>query len=173
MNNSYCLKDFDYNLTFAGGYKYEKMSYMRIKIFPCVNTTENNNHCKSREVIDYHLTSGYFSILIKDFGLNPSNFNVPILPTLQDLYTNIDKRILRNFIINFGVTEIHTDISLFKENIEKVKYLQYRDHFQNFQFREETDYLEGKEFCVTQLKLDDTIIIQKRTYSNFYTYQKF
>ena len=173
MNNSYCLKDFDYNLTFAGGYKYEKMSYMRIKIFPCVNTTENNNHCKSREVIDYHLTSGYFSILIKDFGLNPSNFNVPILPTLQDLYTNIDKRILRNFIINLGVTEIHTDISLFKENVKKVKYLQYRDHFQNFQFREETDYLEGKEFCVTQLKLDDTIIIQKRTYSNFYTYQKF
>ena len=165
LNNSYCLKDFNYNLTFAGGYKYEKMSYMRIKIFPCVNTTENNNHCKSREVIDYHLTSGYFSILIKDFGLNPSNFNVPILPTLQDLYTNIDKRILRNFIINFGVTEIHTDISLFKENVEKVKYLQYRDHFQNFQFREENDYLEGKEFCVTQLKLDDTIIIQKRTYT--------
>jgi hypothetical protein len=165
LNNSYCLKDFNYNLTFAGGYKYEKMTYIRIKIFPCVNTTENNNHCKPREIIDSHLTAGYFSILIKNFGLNPSNFSFPILPTLQDIYTTIDKRILRNIIINFGVTEIHTDISILNENVKKVKYLQYRDNFQNFQFREEEDYLDGKEFCVTQLKLDDTIIIQKRTYT--------
>ena len=49
LNNSYCLKDFNYNLTLTGGYKYEKMSYIRIKIYPCKNTTENNNHCKSRE----------------------------------------------------------------------------------------------------------------------------
>jgi hypothetical protein len=165
LNNSYCLKDFNYNLTFAGGYKYEKMTYIRIKIFPCVNKTENNNHCKPREIIDSHLTAGYFSILIKNFGLNPSNFSFPILPTLQDIYTTIDKRILRNIIINFGVTEIHTDISILNENVKKVKYLQYRDNFQNFQFREEEDYLDGKEFCVTQLKLDDTIIIQKRTYT--------
>ena len=165
LNNSYCLKDFNYNLTFAGGYKYEKMTYIRIKIFPCVNSTENNNHCKSQEIIDYHLTSGYFSILLKNFGLNPSNFSYPVLPTLQDLYTTIDKRTLTNFIINFGVTEIHTDMSIFNENIKKVKYLQYRDNFQNTQFREEKDYLKGKEFCVTQLKLDDTIIIQRRTYT--------
>ncbi len=165
LNNSYCLKDFNYNLTFAGGYKYEKMTYIRIKIFPCVNSTENNNHCKSQEIIDYHLTSGYFSILLKNFGLNPSNFSYPVLPTLQDLYTTIDKRTLTNFIINFGVTEIHTDMSIFNENIKKVKYLQYRDNFQNTQFREEEDYLKGKEFCVTQLKLDDTIIIQRRTYT--------
>jgi hypothetical protein len=165
LNNSYCLKDFNYNLTFAGGYKYEKMTYIRIKIFPCKNTTDNHYHCKSREIIDYHLTSGYFSILIKNFGLNPSNFTVPVLPTLQDIYTTIDKRILRNFIINFGVTEIHTDVSIFNENIEKVKYLQYRDNFQTFQYRENKDYLDGKELCVTQLKLDDTIIIQRRAYT--------
>ena len=141
------------------------MTYIRIKIFPCKNTTDNHYHCKSREIIDYHLTSGYFSILIKNFGLNPSNFTVPVLPTLQDIYTTIDKRILRNFIINFGVTEIHTDVSIFNENIEKVKYLQYRDNFQTFQYRENKDYLDGKELCVTQLKLDDTIIIQRRAYT--------
>ena len=165
LNNSYCLKDFNYNLTLAGGYKYEKMAYIRILVYPCKNTTENNYHCKSREIIDYYLTSGFFSLLIKDFGLNPSNFSFPVLPTLQDIYTIIDKRILRNFYIRFGVTEIHTDISFFKENIEKVKYLQYRNNFQTFKFREEKDYLNGKEFCATHLELDDSIIIQKRTYT--------
>ena len=35
LNNSYCLKDFDYNLFFAGGYKYEKFNYIRLRIYPC------------------------------------------------------------------------------------------------------------------------------------------
>ena len=164
LNNSYCLKDFNYNLTFAGGYKYEKMTYIRIKIFPCKNTTENKNHCKPQEIIDSHLSSGYFSILIKDFGLNPTNYSSPVLPTLQDLYTTIDKKLYRNFNIHFGLTEVHTDIGLYNEKIKKEKYLQYRDNFQTFYFREEKEYIEGKEFCIIQLKLDDTILIQKRTY---------
>ena len=58
------------------------MAYIRLKIFPCVNTSENNNHCKSQEEIDYYLTSSYFSILIKDFGLNSSIYENPIIPTL-------------------------------------------------------------------------------------------
>ena len=164
INNSYCLKDFNYNLTFAGGYKYEKMSYIRIKIFPCVNTTENNNHCKSREEIDYYLGSSYFSFLIKDFGLNPSNFENPISPTLQDVFTTIDRHFFRNFFINFGITEVQTDLSFFNEKISTKKYLQYRNTYQVFYLREEQEYLDGKEMCVVHIQLDDTIFIQKRTY---------
>lgn len=163
--NSYCLKDFDYNLTFAGGYKYEKMTYIRIKIFPCVNTTENNNHCKPQEEIDFYFTSGYFSILLKDIGLNPSNYSYPIIPTLQDLYTTVDRRLYRNYILNFGITEIHTDTGLFNENIKKDKYIQFRKELQNFSFRDESDYKGGKEACIVQIRLDDTILIQKRAYT--------
>ena len=56
LNNSYCLKDFNYNLTFAGGFKYERMSYIRIKIYPCKNTTENNNQCQPQEILDEYMT---------------------------------------------------------------------------------------------------------------------
>ena len=167
LNNSYCLKDFNYNLTFAGGYKYEKMTYIRIKIFPCKNSTENNNHCKPQTIIDSYLSSAYFSILIKDFGLNPSNYSNPTIPTLQDLYTIVDRRIYRNFDINFGITEIDTDIGLFNEKFRKKRYLNYKSNFQNFSFREQKDYIEGNEICVTQLKLEDTITIQTRKYIKF------
>ena len=37
--NSYCLKDF--NLTLKGGYKYDRFSYLRIRIYACKNSTEN------------------------------------------------------------------------------------------------------------------------------------
>ena len=99
--NSYCLKDFNYNLTFAGSYKYERITYIRVRIYPCVNSTKNNYGCKSQEEIDFYLTSGYFSIVLKDFGLNPSNYTNPIVPTLQDLYTTIDKSLYKNYILNF------------------------------------------------------------------------
>ncbi len=163
--NSYCLKDFDYKITFAGGYKYERMTYIRMKIFPCRNTTENHNHCKPQEEIDFYFTSGYFSILLKDRGLNPSNYTYPTIPTLQDLYTTVDKRVYRSFILNFGLTEIHTDTGLFSENIRKDKYIQFRKEKQTFSFKDENDLKNEKESCLIQIRLDDTIVVQKRAYT--------
>ena len=165
LNNSYCLKNFNYNITLAGGYKYERMTYIRIRIYPCVNNTENNYTCKPQEKIDYYMTSGYFSIILKDFGLNPTNYSFPVLPKLQDLYTTIDKRILKNYILNFGITEIHTDSGLFKKKTNIKKYLQFRKEFETFSFRDEMEYYNGKSVILVQLKLDDTIIVQKRSYT--------
>ena len=165
LSNSYCLKDFNYNLTFAGGFKYERMSYIRIKIFPCKNTTKNNNHCKPQEELDAYMTSGYFSILLKDIGLNPSNFTYPTIPTLQDLYTTVDRRLYKNYILNFGLTEIQTDIGLFNEQIKNDKYIQFRKEFQTSSFRDEGEYLKGKDICLIQIRLDDNILIQKRNYT--------
>ena len=164
LNNSYCLKDLNLNVTFAGGYKYERMTYIRIRIYPCVNSTENNNSCKSQEEIDNYMSSGFFSIILKDFGLNPSNYSFPVVPTLQDLYTTIDKKIKKNYILNFGITEIQTDKGIVNENIKVKKYLQYRKELQTFTFRDEQDYYSGKSVILVQLKLDDTIHVQKRSY---------
>jgi hypothetical protein len=73
---------------------------------------------------------------MKDIGLNPLNYSSPILPTLQDLYTTIDKRIYKNYILNFRVTEISTDTGLISSDVKKNKYLQYFKELQTFTFRE-------------------------------------
>ena len=57
LNGSYCLKDFNYNLTMSGGYKYDKMTYIRIKIFPCKNSTENN-YLLFNKWIFFHFNKG-------------------------------------------------------------------------------------------------------------------
>jgi len=163
LNTSYCLKQF--NVTLAGGYKYDKMSYIRLKIFPCVNNTENKNHCKPREVIDKYISGSYLSLLIKDIGLNPNNYSYPIIPTIQDLYTTIDKQIFRDFILYYGLTEIQSDTGIFGEDISKQQYLRYRKHSQSFYFREIEEYEKGNEICVLQIRLDDSINIQKRSYT--------
>ena len=165
LSNSYCLQDYNYNLTFAGGFKYERMSYIRIKVYPCRKSTENNFTCKSQEIIDHYFTSGYFSILLKDIGLNPSNYSYPTIPTLQDLYTTVDRRLYKNYILNFGLTQVHTDIGLINEQIKKDKHIQYRKEIQTSSFRDEALYLNGNDIILVQIRLDDIILIQKRTYT--------
>ena len=111
------------------------------------------------------MTSGYFSIVIKDIGLNPSNYTYPVLPTLQDLYTTIDRRFYKNYILNFGLTEVHTDNGLIDEQINIDKYIQFRKAYENFVFREEEEYLAGNEIILIQIRLDDNILVQKRSYT--------
>ena len=162
LNTSYCLKNF--NLTLAGGYKYDKFSYIRLKIFPCVNTTENNNHCKPKEIINQYLSSTYISLIIKDIGLNPTNFTNPILPTIQNLFTTIDKKFFREFILYFGVTEIQTDKGFFNEMLDTQKFLRYRSDQQTITLRDESELEKGNEIGIIQIRLDDNITVQKRTY---------
>jgi len=135
LNNSYCLKDF--NLTLIGGYKYNKMSNIRIILYPCKNSTENNNACKPQEVIDSYLNKGYFSILMKDIGLNPSNYSEPIIPTLQNLYTTLNQK----FIVYYRITKIKTDVGLFSEKIEEKKYIQFQNKEDSFYIRNETEII--------------------------------
>ena len=87
FNNSYCINNFDFEL--KGGFIYENLSLINIDIFPCKNSTENNFHCKPQEVIDSYLKGGYFSILLKDIGLDPNNYSYPILPTVLDIVVYI------------------------------------------------------------------------------------
>ena len=107
------------------------------------------------------MSSAYFSILIKDIGLNPLNYDIPVIPVLKDLYTAIDKSILKDFFIYFGIIEVQTDLGLFTTNIKKEKYLQFRQYHDTFVFREIDDYLSGKD------RLEEYIKIQKRKYTKF------
>ena len=163
INNSYCLKDF--NLTLKGGFKFDKMSFIKINIYPCVNSTENNNHCKPQNEIDFYLTSGYFSILAKDIGLNPFNYSFPTLPLVQDIYTVIDKSFRTEFIVYFGITEIDTDSGLFTTDIKKDIYLKYINNYHSIFLVEDEDYLSGKEILSAQIRLQDNIYFQKRSYA--------
>ena len=160
LNNSYCLKDF--NLTLVGGYKFNKFSYLGIRIFPCVNNTENNNHCKPQDVIDSYLKGGYFWIITKDIILNPTNISFPVIYNLQNLFSTIDKSIL---ILYYGITEIKTDMGLFFEDIEIRKYLQFRKEVKSFYFRDESEYYGGNPKCSIDFRLDEIIFTQNRKYS--------
>ena len=162
LNNSYCIDDI--NLTLAGGFSYDRLAYIIIKVYPCVNKTENNFKCKSQEEIDYYLSNGYFSILTKDKGLNPSDYNNPITPVFKDLYFTIGKYFLNQYILKFDITEIQTDRGLFFNNIHTEKFLKFNNEEQNINIRGQNEYYKGYKIAEIQIRLNDSIRIQKRSY---------
>jgi hypothetical protein len=162
LNNSYCLNDVNFTLT--GGAKYDKISYIVISIFPCINSTENENHCKAKEIIEEQLSGAYFSFITKDVGLNPSNYSNPIVPIFQDFFTTIDKAFFRDYILYFGITEMQTDEGIIFEKMKTQKVLQIRREAKAFYFREEAKFYNGGSMCDIQFRLADDIRVQKRSY---------
>ena len=61
VDKLYCLKKMDY--TIAGHSTYDIYNYFKITFYPCVNSTENNNHCKDINTIKALL--GYTGLTVK------------------------------------------------------------------------------------------------------------
>ena len=162
LNNSYCFIDYDFTL--KGGYKYNEIGYVKIFIYPCVNNTDNNNHCKPRYIIDNFFNKTHFSILAGDTALNPDNFTNPGIPILVNTYTNIDKLIKKDYIVKYTITEIETDSGLFVNDIKKEKYLKFTKDFDQTYIIDEDYYLSGNELLTLTIRLEDNIYFQKRTY---------
>ena len=162
LNNSYCFND--YNYTLKGGYKYDEIGYVKIFIYPCVNDTNNNNHCKPRYIIDQYFNKNHFSILAGDTALNPDNYTNPGIPILMNTYTNIDKFMKKDYIVKYTITEIETDRGLFINDIKKEKYLKFTKDFDQTFIVDENYYLSGNEILTMTIRLEDNIYFQKRTY---------
>ena len=161
LNNSYCIDNI--NLTLAGSFNYKRMAYIKILIYPCINTTENNNHCKPQNIIDYYLSNGYFSILSKDVGLTPFNYNNPLVSTFQDLYMSIGKSFLKEYEVYYQIGEIKTDKGLIFDNIYSEKFLKFSNGDDKMNLRNEEEYYKGESICNIQIRLIDNIKVIKRT----------
>ena len=73
LHTLYCFKEV--NETLIGHYSYDYYSFYYIEFYPCINTTENNNHCKPLEIIDYYLNSTFISFQLQDVELTPQNYH--------------------------------------------------------------------------------------------------
>ena len=162
LKDSYCINDVNRSLTKK--FSFDRISYIKIEIHACVNTTDNNNHCKPKEVIDEHISGTFFSLVAKDIGLDPANYSDPIIPTLQDLHTTIDKNFFRDFILYFGLTEVQTDEGLLNEKIHKERYMNFIKTTQAFYYRDEEHYYNGETMCEIQIKIGEDIRVHKRTF---------
>ena len=169
IDNLYCLKEI--NKTLYGHYSYDIYSLFFIQLFPCRNSTENNNHCKPKEIIDEYLNGTYFCMEFEDVELTPQNYSVPTRPRNQDVYWTVGRKLFQEVHIFFQIINIETDKDIFglnleqKNNLRKDEYLKYHSTFYMSNYIEDDIYESGKPFCNITIKLHDQIRIQRRAYS--------
>ena len=172
INNLYCFKDINQKL--IGHFSYDNYSFIYIQLFPCKNTTENNNHCKPREEIDFYLDRTFFSMEFEDIELTPENYSHPVRPRNQDVYFTVGKKLFQEVHIYYQIIKVKTDeeiigIDEFKDyyitSDKEDIYLKYHSTYQMPNLIEDDIYLNDQPFADITIKLYDQIRIQKRSYS--------
>ena len=163
LSTNYCIKDFN-NLKLIGSYSYNELAFIQIILYPCKNTTENNNHCKPQNIIDNFLTASYISVQLEDIGLTPTDYNNPTIPIIQDLYTSIGKSFYKEMLIFYKIVEIENDIGLFYKNTETKKFIKFDREFDTMHMLNESEYYNGGALCTVNIRLSDTIEVNNRIY---------
>ena len=166
LDNSYCLKD--YNLTLKGGYKYDIYTYLLVSIYPCKNESNNMNHCKPKEIIDYYMTNGLVSLTSADIMINPNNFSSPGVPTVQNLYTNIDISVYKEYLLYYRIAEVNSDEGFFYQHFKTQRYIQFSKEYESISFRNVSEHYAGNAIASIYFRLDDLFFVQKRIYSKIY-----
>jgi hypothetical protein len=166
LNNLYCFKEI--NETLMGHYSYDNYSLFFISLFPCVNNTENNKHCKPLEVIDYYLKGTFVSIQMQDIELTPQNYDFPYIATAKDIYYTIGKKLFQEVQIFFQIVKVETDTDIIGftdfQSFKTEKLLKYDSMNVMSNIIENNIYETGESFCNITLKLSNNILTQRRTY---------
>ena len=166
LNNLYCFKEV--NETLMGHYSYDNYSLFFISLFPCVNNSDNNNHCKPKEVIDYYLKGTFVSIQMQDIELTPQIYDFPYIATTKDIYYTISKKLFQEVQIFFQIVNIETDTDIIGftdfQSFKMEKLLKYDSMNVMSNIIEDNIYETGESFCDITLKLTNNVLTQRRTY---------
>ena len=145
------------------------MNSIVIEAFPCKNTTENNNHCKSKEEINEFLNFKHILLYFEDILLTPTNYENPIKEKINFLDTFV--------FVNFG-QYLYTEMQLIRietsNNIIGFDFLTNPTvnefiKFDNVEIVPQPGYNLDDEsndypICDFEFQLNDRILLEKRQY---------
>ena len=167
LNDLYCFKEM--NETLEGHFSYDLYSYFFIQFFPCINSTENNNNCKSIKEIDFYLNNTFLCLEMQDIELTPNNYSYPIRGRNQDIYFTVGKKLYQEIHVLLQLVNIETDLDIlgFEEikTIKKQQFLQFHSQIQMTNLLENNIHDTGESFSSVTIKLYDEIRTQSRAYT--------
>ena len=82
IDSYFCLTDIDYELR-------PFKNTLRIEIYPCIDASEEDDYCESREFIESYMNNLLFMVYFEDVNLTPLNFDSPVKKKINSLNTEI------------------------------------------------------------------------------------
>ena len=168
IDDLYCFKEM--NETLVGHFSYDFYSFFYVQFFPCVNSSENNNHCKPMETIDYYLTNTFICFEMQDIELTPQNYTFPVRGRNRDIYFTVGKKLFQEVHIFYQLINIKTNLDIFGFNkfkhMKEQQFLKFESQIQMTNLIDNNIYETGEAFCAVTIKLFDEVRIQKRSYTS-------
>ena len=161
INNLYCpsldsLKEYALQSTWDGPvYK-----NVLINIYPCVNSSQNANSCKSPETILAALNNGNYAMDFTTLTVDPNNYDKPTTIFGKNIYTPITASTLTYIEMNFGHLYLKTDKGFLLQDIEELHFISYLSNRQVLSFRTNMTDI----FLQIDMKLDKVITTYSRNY---------
>ena len=166
IDNLYCLKDMD--VMMEGHTTYDVYSYFQITFYPCVNTTENNNKCKSPEEITAALGISLVTVKIQDIELTPENYNSPTEVRGKELSSPAYLNLYQNIQAYFHIVHVETDIDVIGfellKNIQTKTFFKYDGTFILPSINlNDLLHVPHQAYCQISIQLTEQILTLKRT----------
>ena len=158
------------NHTLRGHLTYDVYSYYLVKFIPCINSTLNNNHCKSLDVIKKYLTQTFMTFKMEDVDLTPQNYHEPIILRGKEVSANVGKNLFQDIHSFFQVVNIETDEDLIGfeafSSIKKEQYIKYDQSIilSNLKSSNLNQNMWNDSIVDVTIALSEQELTQKRTY---------
>ena len=159
FNNKYCLYDINKkNLT--GNFAFDHYSRIIISFYPCINSTENNNHCKSKNIIDYYLNTTYVGVILQSITVDEKQ--IPMTRNyIETPFTTVGQYFYTDYQIVLKIVETEVDDNIIYKSKKFKKMLQ-------FESTKEMSSINRKvyddSFCDITIKLTNQKTVYKKNY---------
>ena len=155
IENLYCLSN---NISLKGDYMQESWNFIQFNFMKCVNSTENENNCKSENEINTILNEGFIGMFIPDNAIESSKFKIPYRTYIRNLYKEFSIKYYENIVLYFKLVEVITDSGYFFDEKQSVYFPSY-DYYQN-----DLDINDLINFLTITIRVSSKREIHKRSY---------
>ena len=155
IENLYCLNN---NISLKGDYMQESWNFIQFNFMKCVNSTENDNNCKSENEINTILNEGFIGMFIPDNAIESSKFKIPYRTYIRNLYKEFSIKYYENIVLYFKLVEVITDSGYFFDEKQSVYFPSY-DYYQN-----DLDINDLINFLTITIRVSSKREIHKRSY---------
>ena len=157
--NKFCLYDIDKkNLT--GHFNFNYYSQIIISFYSCINSTENNNHCKSKDIIDYYLNNTYVVIYLHSITIDEKE--IPMTRnSLENQYSTDGHNFFKDYQIYLKIVETEDDDNILFESKKNKKLLQFDSTREMSSINRKVN---DDSFCDITIKLSDKKTTYKKSY---------
>ena len=162
IDSYFCLNDINYELK-------PFLNSLRLEIYPCIDASEDDDYCESREFLDEYLSNLLLMVYIEDINLTPLNFTHPVKKKISSLNTEIFKNLGQYLHSQMQLVKIETGTNIigfdFLTEPKVEEFIKYdKEVILPYPGYNLDDVDNTYPTTIFEIQLNDRILLEKRTY---------